>query len=701
MSYKSIYEKLRKYNRAKYRQLEICLIIAIVFVTSFSIILFGPIVQQTFPEGGDSRKQIYMIYVVTLIGCWIFTVYSLALFFKYKSREIGIQLALGARKKLVAKMLAKEIRKVLSKCILIGIVSGLGVSVVIELIFGKAFSRKIDWKYLIDKSGIIVVVLFVLMIIITIIYQSRKYTKKADVLDLIYEQQKSETVKEIGMLYGVFSLFFIILGMFLGYVVPILVAYTKGTNMPPFWGATYLISVLGLYMSIVYVVMGHSKNRKKDKYYKYLLSYNMMRFQGKQTVKNMCVVTLMLIAGMFAFFYVPQLRSGVNVYEKSEYDVSIPMQKKLHLIKEKELEGASDKYDIEIVNYHELDFVELVGSGIERNWNKDNQLVEEYQERYKCYEFISESQFENAMSNDVEVEKGTYLLITSPEANESFWEKNSDLDCVTNLINNTKLNLSYGGTIESVSLLRNGVKRFILNDEDFNEITKGITDDYQITQILFSLEGKDKNQYKFSEALYETLLNRTPDEYAVSSSYDPYQEYITTTMGKEYNNYETLELSIENKDLINYWKYYPIIKPIINTEYMQSTVVYFIIFLYAGFICMISVGMVEFTRVKILAINNKKFFEIIDKLGASKRYLNKCLKEQLKKIFVLPTALSSVVIIAFTIVILRGNDNKFSMLDAQILGMDLLIVMLVVIMQYCIYKCALRRAQEMLNINKF
>lgn len=80
MSYKSIYEKLRKYNRAKYRQLEICLIIAIVFVTSFSIILFGPIVQQTFPEGGDSRKQIYMIYVATLIGCWIFTVYSLALF---------------------------------------------------------------------------------------------------------------------------------------------------------------------------------------------------------------------------------------------------------------------------------------------------------------------------------------------------------------------------------------------------------------------------------------------------------------------------------------------------------------------------------------------------------------------------------------------------------------------------------------------
>ena len=86
MNYKLIYDKLRKSNRAKYRQLEICLIIAIAFVTSFTIILFGPIVQQTFPEGGDSRKQIYMIYVATLIGCWIFTVYALALFFKYKSR---------------------------------------------------------------------------------------------------------------------------------------------------------------------------------------------------------------------------------------------------------------------------------------------------------------------------------------------------------------------------------------------------------------------------------------------------------------------------------------------------------------------------------------------------------------------------------------------------------------------------------------
>ena len=687
MNYKSIYDKLRKYNRAKYRQLEICLIIAIVFVTSFSIILFGPIVQQTFPDGGDSRKQLYMIYVATLIGCWIFTIYSLALFFKYKSREMGIQLALGEKKKLIAKMLAKEIRKVLSKCMLIGIVLGLSVSVVIELTFEKVFSGRRDWKYLIDKNGIIVVVLFALIIIITIIYLSRKYTKKADVLDLIYEQQKGETVKEIGRLYGVFSLFLIILGMFLGYVVPI-------------WGATYLISVLGLYMSIVYAIMGHSKNRRKNKYYKHLLSYNMMRFQGKQTVKNMCVVTLMLIAGMFAFFYVPQLRSGVNVYEESEFDVSIPMPKKLHLLKNKELEDASDKYDVKIVNYHELDFVELVGSGIERDWNEDNQLIEEYQERYKCYEFISESQFENAIGHDVEVNKGSYLLITSPEANESFWEKNSDLDCVTNLINNTKLKLSYGGTIESVSLLRNGVKRFILNDEDFYDITKGITDDHQITQILFSLEGKDKNQYQFSEALYRTLLNRMPDKYAVSLSYDPYQEFIATTMGKEYDDYETLELSTENKDLINYWKYYPIIKPIINTEYMQSTVVYFIIFLYAGFICMISVGMVEFTRIKILSINNKKIFEIIEKLGASKRYLNECLKEQLRKIFILPTALSSVVIIAFTIAILRGNDNKFSKLDAQILGMDLFIVMLVIIMQYCIYKCAFRKAKKMLNISK-
>ena len=81
-------------------------------------------------------------------------------------------------------------------------------------------------------------------------------------------------------------------------------------------------------------------------------------------------------------------------------------------------------------------------------------------------------------------------------------------------------------------------------------------------------------------------------------------------------------------------------------------------------------------------------------------WLNECLKAQLRKRVSLPTALSSVVIIAFTIAILRGNDNKFSKLDAQILGMDLFIVMLVIIMQYCIYKCAFRKAKKMLNISK-
>ena len=46
-------------------------------------------VQTVFPIGGDSRKQMYAIFVMALVGCVVFTIYASQLFFRHKSRQLG------------------------------------------------------------------------------------------------------------------------------------------------------------------------------------------------------------------------------------------------------------------------------------------------------------------------------------------------------------------------------------------------------------------------------------------------------------------------------------------------------------------------------------------------------------------------------------------------------------------------------------
>ena len=63
---------------------------------------------EVLPTGGDSRKQMIAIFVLALFGCVVFTIYASALFFRKKSRQLGVLMALGASRKKLAPGLYKE-----------------------------------------------------------------------------------------------------------------------------------------------------------------------------------------------------------------------------------------------------------------------------------------------------------------------------------------------------------------------------------------------------------------------------------------------------------------------------------------------------------------------------------------------------------------------------------------------------------------
>ena len=93
---KTIERKLQKAGRKHARLYLFCNFTALMIISAYSALMFSPTVQTVFPAGGDSRKQMNGIFVMTLFGCVVFTLYASNLFFRHKSSELGVLMALGA-----------------------------------------------------------------------------------------------------------------------------------------------------------------------------------------------------------------------------------------------------------------------------------------------------------------------------------------------------------------------------------------------------------------------------------------------------------------------------------------------------------------------------------------------------------------------------------------------------------------------------
>ena len=77
---KNLEQKLQRADRKQAALYLFCNFISLMLITAYSGMMFSPTVQTILPDGGDSRKQMYAIFVLALFGCVVFTVYAASLF---------------------------------------------------------------------------------------------------------------------------------------------------------------------------------------------------------------------------------------------------------------------------------------------------------------------------------------------------------------------------------------------------------------------------------------------------------------------------------------------------------------------------------------------------------------------------------------------------------------------------------------------
>ena len=95
-TFSEVYAALRRKNRGQYGLLAGCCFFSVLLITAYACMMRSPTILTILPEGGDSRKQVMMVFVLAVLGCAVFTTYAAGLFFRQKSRETGVFLALGA-----------------------------------------------------------------------------------------------------------------------------------------------------------------------------------------------------------------------------------------------------------------------------------------------------------------------------------------------------------------------------------------------------------------------------------------------------------------------------------------------------------------------------------------------------------------------------------------------------------------------------
>lgn len=698
MTMLNLFTKLKKYNKGNYRQFSFCYALSVILVSTLTLFMLSPFVQSRLPIGGDSRKMLYMVYAVAVLGCVLFIIYATGLFLRFKSREVGIFMALGTPKRVLAKTLTKEIVLLILKLGIAGIIIG-GV---IAFVFGKVYEGFLQSatgdSFSLPLTGFIGSFLFVTITVCIVMGMAVRFLKRANLIEILNEERRTEPIKKnVDTKYLVWGIILIAVGLLGGLIIPYIVSTMLKRSLSGFPYIFYVLVFIGLYRVMVYSIAVHKKGRHPQKYYKNLISFGMMKFQGISVVRNMLIVTLLIAGSLFAiFFSATNLIQGLGSAASEANDISYRYLGDAEKLTQEQVEKLAEDYQVGIDNYREAEFLRLLGSGVSReNYDKSGKLIEEYRKQDYIKNFISADEFERVTGIAVNVQPGMYQYISREGNNENYWFLPDDLDLVQNPDSGLQKPLSYAGTVEYSSFFyhygQDGNANYILNDEDYAELEKGLSDEMHMTHILFDLSDTG-DTYGFSKDLYARYCNSVSDSMKKMSAYDEYREATDS----EYSYSEPVEIEPERLGMEIDWKYAPVFVPIQEKSFVQSYATLLLIFIFVAIVCLVSAGVIGYTRSITVAIKSKSVLMDVKKLGADRTYLNRVLKEQVKKVYVLPTIVAVVLMFVYYTLTLWQNDGTITLNEYPMIAVNVLTCLAVCIYQYVLYRYSLKKAGKVI-----
>lgn len=690
-----IYKKLRKNTKGQYYLLSFCVFLSVLLVTSFSLMYFGPTVQEFLPEGGDTRKMASLLLSITAVGCFVFTVYAAGLFFRFKAREYGILMALGTEKRQLKKLLFQELSVVTAGASLAGLLVSVPASFLIWKLFELFIISNEQMTYRFGAVGFLPGILFACILACVLGASGRRFINRSDIMEILRTQQKTEMVKEIQPWAFPAGVVLTILGILLGSGLPQVAAKVFGIGLPGIVNLFYLFSLVGIYWILLSAVAQSRAKKNRSKYYGNLVSISLMRFTAKATTKNMCVMTLLIfVCGFSSFYGMQYILAGGSVQTENSKDFSLHYPVLEEQIGKEEIYDTAASYGIEVTDFMEHTATNLVVSYHAKDFDDDtSRYIEVYREKEMASVFVPESDFEKLSGQDITVAPGTYQTVTTTDYH-GFFEYEDGLQEVMNPDTGKTYPLIYGGTVESDVLAPISEPfAYVVSDEAYQEMTEGVQDAYKEWIISFNAVNVE-DSYDFAKDLLAQYTERATDLSNHMGYWNIWAQKIADESGNEYSYGDRINMTMDNNMLLGDWKYAPAFNIITAQDRMQMISVYVMLCLYIFIISLAAVSVMAYVRSISVATDNKGLFESLTKLGADKRYKRNVLKKQIARIVQYPGMIGCVLGFVFAFVMDFMNDGMISAIECKALA--ILAVMLLGMggILYVVYKYAMHKAEK-------
>lgn len=699
---------LRRKNISQYGLLAGCCFFSVLLISAYVTMMRSPTVLTILPEGGDSRKQMMMIFVLAVIGCGVFTTYASGLFFRYKSREVGTFLALGATKSKLRAVLSKELLLIATVSCALGTLLGTPLAWLLWQGFRLLIVDSAEMTFIFEPQALLFAVAFSAFVFVMLFVMLARFLKRTNILDVINEARKSETVRLVPKYFGWFGIVLIVFGGLLGYLMPSVFIFGLKWYPPGALTAIfYAPTLVGLYMVLLHTVVNGWRQGKNR--YKGIISTSMMQFQGRQTVRNMIVIALLVAGAFFGSFYTPLMATSSSyAYQARTIDYLFHYRADQNLPDETEIRTMAQEMDVTIASFAAVPAAVLGVDGDDHVETEGQMgVIYEiiYRELLKDSVFLSESAYNALTGEQIDIAPGKVATIFTNEGDDD-GRTSKEMSLITNVVTGEVFPVAYQ---EEVLCNTQLFGRRVLDDTDYARMTTGLPDDWREQIVAFNVENVE-DTYGFSKALFHEIVSRSGPEVEIIDAWDPVEKMLAEQAGKPYH-YDNESLAATGYDAIKYdqmdssefrlyWKYMPEFRVLDETEFVKTMAVFLMLFIFVSIICFAAVMVILFTRSMTIAMTNRQMYVDLGKLGASKAYLYGTVKSQISRIFVAPIATGTATIVMFYAIILYFNDGIFSKAEQLSSVNCLLIVAGMSALFYALYRLTLSKVCHALGLKK-
>ena len=697
--FSEVYSHLRRKNQQQYGLLAGCCFFSVLLTTAYVSMMRSPTILNVLPEGGDSRKQVMMIFVLAVLGCGVFTLYAASLFFRQKSRESGIFLALGAKRSQLKRELLRELTILSLVSCSAGAVLGVPVAWCLWQIFRLCVVDTEEMLLAFDPQAYVIPLAFTLFVFTALVLLGNRSIRRTNIMDIVQESRKSEPIRNIPRWYGPVGILLLAIGGFLGYIMP--TVFIRGLHWYPPEGLTaifYLPALAGLYMILLHTVV-NGWQRKKHRY-KDLIATSMMKFQGRQTVNNMLVMSLLIAGAYFASFYTPMLGTGAMMcYDTRPVDYAYHYRSDQNLPSEQEVRALAGEYGVTITSWVEVPMARLAVDGYEHIETEGPMGVtweEQYVEVMQSKAFLSESSYNALTGQRLDIAPGQISGIMDASGDgQGVFGGNAAL--VTNYLTGQQFPVSQAAAQKHDILFG----RYVLDDADYETMTAGLPPEWREVMVFFNVKDCGKT-YDFARALFDRIVDASGPEVEVFDAWDPVQREIEIARsGSYFLNSGEYAVSYDQRDSSEfrlYWQYMPQFRVLDKADFVRTTAVFLILFIFIAIICFAAVFVIAFTRCMTIALTNRRVYDDMRKLGAPNAYLYASVRGQVSRVFLVPALTGTGLIYAFYAMIMYFNDNRLTLQELAGMAVCLALVAAVSAIFYGVYRFTLRSVCRALRV---